>query len=145
MPAVLPPLEARFVDGDLHEPRAELGLATKSRQGREPLKNSFLSRFLGIGRIVQNGHGRREKSPLVGTNQVVKQLSVAFAHAPDQLGFPLLHAWLDGTHGHLPHLNPQRTEKPGLEVGFPPNFRGKTSAWSTPTAGHPSAGTSCLT
>jgi hypothetical protein len=48
MSAILPQLEAGFIDGDLDQPGAKFAVSAKTRQRRESLQDSLLSNLLCI-------------------------------------------------------------------------------------------------
>jgi hypothetical protein len=79
----------RLVDGDLDQPGAEPRFRAKLPDVLECFQHRFLGDILGVGFVAQNRKGGGVHAPLVGTDQLVEQIVLAVADAPDQHGFVL--------------------------------------------------------
>src|ERR1700739_4456017 len=75
-----------FVNRNLNEPRAELGLGPKSRQVRESFKYGLLRDLFGIRRIIDDRHRGNVDRSLTWTDEAVERFLVAVASPPNEFG-----------------------------------------------------------
>ena len=80
MPFVFAQPHFRFIDRDLNEPRAELGLLAKLPQSLECLQHRLLSHLFCVGIVFHDRYGGKKHRPLVRPDQFVKSFGITGLH-----------------------------------------------------------------
>ena len=84
MPPVLSEFHARFIDGDLDNPGAELRFESEIRQSMEGFEHGLLSDFLRVGRVIQHAHRCEIDAALIGSHEFVESFVLSATDSPNQ-------------------------------------------------------------